>query len=767
MNSILISIIVPIYNKEKYVQQCLDSILAQSLSEIEIICINDGSTDGSYNILRQYDKAYDRIVLINQTNLGVAWARNKGIKRANGEYIAFMDPDDYYPNSEVLKTLYNHAKQNNLLICGGSFQSLRDNKIISKYEGLYTGYTFTKEGIMDYSEYQFDFGFQRFIYQRDFIINNNITFPNLIRFQDPPFFVKAMIMSKKFYAIVEPTYCYREAYKEITWTISKKIDLLSGLSLNLKQSINNYEKLHELTFNRLTSEYYRDIITSNNNAFECAALIIKLKEIQDTVSGTLNKTPLKKIIDDLEKVSSKKKNIDISVIIPVYKVEKYLEECINSVLEQVEAPRYEIICIDDGSPDNSGKICEDYSKKYCNIITVHKKNGGLSSARNLGVDYASGKYIYFLDSDDKLRSDALKTIFHLMELHNLDVLCFDAITFYDSQELERSNSSYKNYYCNRIDYHEVTTGQEILKKFTSNNTYRTPVQLMAINHNYYKTKGLKFYYGILHEDNLFSFECLNRANKVMYVNKGLYYRRIRAGSIMTTKKTIGNYRGYIRCIIEMQHQINSIMLNEGAIDIIEKTKKTAISVYRELSTEEKTKLNKIPLDEYIMGVSLGLDVYNYTKCAISTYVYDNSDDFKKCIFNLSNQTIPIKVTLVDSMQTFPNCININQSEMEDTISGDMSKIVIIMKNNPILYSDAIFKMTYDVVFNKKRNVSGDIIIFNPRQQKYEYLYNSSEYESKPIEKYGASIINPDKNIKQKGPTTTTLLKRIKKIIMRR
>jgi glycosyltransferase involved in cell wall biosynthesis len=90
-----------------------------------------------------------------------------------------------------------------------------------------------------------------------------------------------------------------------------------------------------------------------------------------------------------------------SIIIPVYKVEKYLDECVQSVLSQ-SFTDYECILVDDGSPDNCPQICDEYAKKYEQIKIIHKENGGLSDARNVGILQASGEYIVFLDSDDYL-----------------------------------------------------------------------------------------------------------------------------------------------------------------------------------------------------------------------------------------------------------------------------------------------------------------------------------------------------------------------------
>ena len=113
-----ISIIIPVYNAEKYLRKCLDSVINQTLKEIEIICINDGSTDLSLSILKKYATCDNRIKIINQENQGVAIARNNGLKYATGEYIGYVDSDDYV-SSIFFELLYNNAKKYNAdIACG-------------------------------------------------------------------------------------------------------------------------------------------------------------------------------------------------------------------------------------------------------------------------------------------------------------------------------------------------------------------------------------------------------------------------------------------------------------------------------------------------------------------------------------------------------------------------------------------------------------------------------------------------------------------------
>lgn len=213
---------MPVYNAGSYIEECLESVLAQSLKETKIICVDDGSTDDSRALIEEYMKRDKRMKLFVQKNQGAGSARNKGIKNASGQFVVFMDPDDLYPENTTLETLYEAAVKNNVKICGGSFSWLNnDGTINTFFENNYAGYTFNRDEKLQYRDYQFDYGYHRFIYDREFLVNNNLFFPGLKRFQDPPFFVDAMITAKEFYAVKDVVYRYRNGYKSVEWNNEK------------------------------------------------------------------------------------------------------------------------------------------------------------------------------------------------------------------------------------------------------------------------------------------------------------------------------------------------------------------------------------------------------------------------------------------------------------------------------------------------------------------------------------------------------------------
>ncbi|OUP51737.1 glycosyltransferase family 2 protein [Pseudoflavonifractor sp. An184] len=273
---IKISVIIPVYNAEKYLYQCLSSILTQTLKEIEILCINDGSTDNSAHILEEFHAKDARVKIITQKNSGSGAARNNGLTHAGGEYIAFMDGDDYYPSPSCLERLYTSAVEHSALICGGSLQTDIGTSI-RRGKTQFPMHIFTEERFVLYSEVQYDYGYYRYIYRKDLLDHNNIRFPDYLRFQDPPFFVKAMVCAKKFYCIPDDVYTYRWGHQNVNWNKRRTNDLVRGLLDNLIiSSKHQLVQLHIRCIERLNKDYYEIIenglYASNIQLFE---LLIK------------------------------------------------------------------------------------------------------------------------------------------------------------------------------------------------------------------------------------------------------------------------------------------------------------------------------------------------------------------------------------------------------------------------------------------------------------------------------------------------------------
>jgi len=237
----------------------------------------------------------------------------------------------------------------------------------------------------------------------------------------------------------------------------------------------------------------------------------------------------------------------VSVVIPVYNVEKYLRECVDSVLGQTYS-ELEVILVDDGSPDNCGAICDEYAEQDGRITVIHKKNGGLSDARNAGLKQVSGKYVYFLDSDDYLKKDAIEILVDTAEKENADVIFFSAETVYEDYEYK----SIKDDFARKQSY-PAGSGSSVVISMLENKEYIPCVQLQFYREALLSDNGISFRKGMLHEDELFTILTALKSGRTAVINDLLYVRRQRAGSIMSGVYTARSFEGAEYCIRHFIH----------------------------------------------------------------------------------------------------------------------------------------------------------------------------------------------------------------------
>ena len=292
---------------------------------------------------------------------------------------------------------------------------------------------------------------------------------------------------------------------------------------------------------------------------------------------------------------------NISIIIPVYNVESYLEECLSSVCEQGLCD-IEILCIDDNSTDNSLVILEEYAKKDGRIRVFHNSlNKGLSYTRNYGLKYAQGNYIYFLDSDDKLKPYALKTLYEIAEREQTDCIFFSAESFCEK--------NFKYQHDAKIAYKErypgVWNGKELFIKIVDNNEWVSPVQLQFINFEFLKRNSLKCYEGILHEDVLFTFQTMLLAKRAMCLNDVYYEYRHRENSIMSSPVTKERIKGVIIAYLEMQKFCDKFVWNTEVLKRINRRLfQIAASIKSMIKTESEFNLYEICKQRTVMEYQL-------------------------------------------------------------------------------------------------------------------------------------------------------------------
>lgn len=214
----------------------------------------------------------------------------------------------------------------------------------------------------------------------------------------------------------------------------------------------------------------------------------------------------------------------ISVIVPIYNVEKYLNRCVDSILNQSFSD-FELILVDDGSPDNCGKICDEYAKKDNRVIVIHKQNGGLSDARNAGIEWAlqnsDSEWITFIDSDDWIHKDYLKLLYNAVKDNNVDVsVCrFVRTTGEDDLSNESNDASVKLWSPEDFFVNDVVNAAIACAKL-----YRKPL-----------FKDIRYPYGRIHEDEFTTYKVLFQNDKIAVVDKVMYYYYTNPDSIMNKK----------------------------------------------------------------------------------------------------------------------------------------------------------------------------------------------------------------------------------------
>ena len=504
MENELISIVVPIYNVENYLRQCLDSISEQTYKNFECILINDGSTDNSKQIAEEY-LTDSRFKLINQSNKGLSGARNTGIShiREESTFVAFVDSDDYiYP--DFLETLIEHI-EDDVDIIEGMIDYFHDeikvDNVCHDFEKQILISKDDKLGKLALNELRvsvFPKLFRKSLFTEDF-------FPEGWIFEDLAVVPELVIHSGKWIKLPKVIYGYRIRPNSITTKefSEEKLDvfkIFGKYDLFFKDESDGtkllVEKLKYLHLN------YHDIeFVPENNRYK-----------------QLYKQEKQKL---LSKITDYESKALISIIVPIYNVEKYLRQCLDSIQDQ-SYQNFECLLINDGSPDNSADICKEYVSKDPRFRYIEKENGGVSSARNLGLEHSKGEYITFIDSDDWVDSDYLEVLYKSLTDEKADV----AVSTYKQFNMDDNNYYVHSY--QRGYEKKIFTGPELIDEFIALDTFDHSYRFVCgklvrkclldkIAFNEKTTLG---------EDMEFWLKLYLISNKIVYVNRDSYVYRV-------------------------------------------------------------------------------------------------------------------------------------------------------------------------------------------------------------------------------------------------
>lgn len=251
-----VSVIMTTYNAEKYIRESLDSVLNQTLQNMEIVCIDGRSTDNTLNIIRSYQEKDDRVKLFFQDRPGIGAAKNCGIQYATGKYITFLDADDFYVDRLALETMYEACEREQVSVCGAFRSTLfMDGSVIKENLHRNDCKNGTKFVRLNYRDRQYDYHFHSYLYDREMIVNSDARFAEVKAYDDTHFFIRAMLCAKEFGVVPVELYRYRcgPAYD---WGMERANDAIYTLTDQLRlTSEHGLEVLHWLTVQRINYEY--------------------------------------------------------------------------------------------------------------------------------------------------------------------------------------------------------------------------------------------------------------------------------------------------------------------------------------------------------------------------------------------------------------------------------------------------------------------------------------------------------------------------------
>ena len=645
-----VSVIIPCYNAEKYMKQCLESVINQTLEDIEIICVDDGSKDRTVDILREYEATDNRIKVLCQQNKFAGVARNTGMAAATGDYFAFLDADDFYER-DGLEKAYDIAYQNNLDMLKLSSYLLDDCTGEITTNAHYSHANFAqKDQILEFKDAPqklmncADVAWNG-LYSRKFIQDNQILFNDFRCVNDRSFYISCILLAKR----IMVTDVFLTSYRRNiagslvstrhkffdcqikSYNLIKKISLAAPVESVQRKMILQYE-LNQIFI------WYEKFLNSGVNTFYVEEIIRKFIadfDISDVGAEFLPKFQRKQYFERLKKsleINWKREPMaetpEISVVVPTYNGVKYLSECIESILLQT-FENFELICVNDASTDESVDILRCFAEKDCRIRIVEQEQSGAGVARNNALAMASGKYIVFIDCDDKVSEDYLQNLYTAAEKNKADVVVTQRISWNGCGEgsVMRNWIADKRLPNNQVfSYKDVpdyilnfTDGAPGGKLFRREFVLKNNIQYLPIKRS---------------EDFNFVFIAFVAAERVFYLDApGYYYRRNNATSLENTKDetpllfweatlTFKKNLEQLGCLEEIKRSYLNNTINRMAFNL--KAVKTYAGFANVFDCFKQVSSTELELDSHESKYYFDNASYNYLMPLLK---YETAEDF--------------------------------------------------------------------------------------------------------------------------------------------
>ena len=558
-----VSIIMPSLNVGPFIRECIESAVNQTLKEIEIICVDAGSTDGTLEVLQEYADKDSRVQLIHSDVKSYGYQMNLGLDSATGEYIGILETDDW-AEPHMFETLWKAAKEHRADVVQSNFYQYTTKNGIQNvpFENL-AGCTYdTVFRPIDNTRIFFVWpAIWSSIYSREMLMSNHIRFNETpgASFQDTSFFFQVLATSQRAFLLRDHFLHYRSDNDGSSVHSKGKIfsiaDEMHFFESFLDANPSTKEQLLPLFVSLKYGKYRWNLDRLDASAgysflplmheelsaaFDAGLLheevfpsyawsaVLKLIENPANYFRALQRARFER-----EAVGTSAASVilkepgctdpQISVVLPFFNAESHLEKCLTSVLCQ-SFRNIEILCVDDGSTDSSRKIVEQYAAADNRIALIDMLvNAGPSAARNAAIRIARGKYIYCLDSDVSILPDALDKLYSCAETWQLDVLHFGAENL---PEDSRAASC------------APASGDVLLWDQLQGGSFRHNAFLQLIQKNFLEEVQLHFREEALCSDVLLTCVPMARAKRALCIEDSFCIQQEKSAAAMSTKQLI-------------------------------------------------------------------------------------------------------------------------------------------------------------------------------------------------------------------------------------
>ncbi|MCD8381699.1 MAG: glycosyltransferase [Clostridiales bacterium] len=587
-----VTVIVVVHDDEGYLRQSLESILLQTLHETEIVCIANDTSEHTIDILRQYEQQDTRLRILYSNEQSVGQICNSSLANAVGKYVFFMD-DSIVLSLDSLKKAWLTAEEclADVTLISGKYYDDKNRVVREKSEFLrrdlmprqqiFNGQDapntiFTISSPVLWNKF----------YSRQFLLDTGLQLLPLRGFGSFYYASSSMALAERITAAESDLiYCRTNCSRNIQRDNSK--DPLSFLyeinTFYQELTKRNLYEAFQTAFRHLSlstiSSHLRNGRDNEGRLLLLEALSrepysqMPLQEIPEKDDGnhmvhwhSQQVTAARTWYEQSERIRSlatqnrdewdeathlpQQKGVSVSVIIPVYNTAPYLDETLACITGQTLSA-IEIICVNDGSTDNSIEILNRWAAKDERLIILSQPNSRQGHARNVGIRRARGKYLYFMDSDDLLERNALEELVTIMEEKQLECLYFDGTTFFDDTNLADEFARFESNYIRSRSYDDVYDGPTLLRLFCEENKFIPNPSFQMLRTDFVRENRLMYPVGVIYEDNAFTFAALLHAKRASHVQRAYFMRRIRKDSTMTSELTFYNVYSYYIVFLNM------------------------------------------------------------------------------------------------------------------------------------------------------------------------------------------------------------------------